>query len=133
MPLRYLRLRPNGDKLLLRSGESLILYDTTSDATERQYAAEGVQFDDQPTAYEFAAEGVQRKETTTAAAGNTLTADTGAFTLAGTDTGLTADRSVSVDTGEFTLTGTANDLAVSKKVAAETGSLAVAGDNAELI
>ena len=60
-------------------------------ADQRQFAAEGVQFDDQPTAYEFAAEGVQFNETTVAAA---VSDDVLPQSLSHIETGVIASRAM---------------------------------------
>lgn len=57
-----------------------------------------------------------------AAAGNTLTAALGTFTLTGNSTNFTVSRSLTADTGAFTLTGIAASLAVTRKLSASVGS-----------
>jgi len=73
-----------------------------------------------------------------ASGGNTLTADTGTFTLTGIDAGLTYSgpvgptHTLEADAGSFALTGIAADFALTRLIAADAGTFALTGIDASL-
>lgn len=62
----------------------------------------------------------------------TLTADTGAFALAGVATGLLTARLTSAGVGSFALAGTAADVRASRVIDSEVGAFVLAGTDATL-
>jgi hypothetical protein len=65
--------------------------------------------------------------------GNTLTAETGTFTLTGIAATLQASRNLTADTGTFALTGIDADLVSVKTLIADSGEFALTGIAADLI
>ena len=68
----------------------------------------------------------------TESGGNTLTADSGTFTLTGTAAGLAAQRQLASDSGTFTLTGTAAALQAQRQLAGDSGTFTLTGTAAGL-
>ncbi len=63
----------------------------------------------------------------------TLTADTGTFALAGSATGVTAQRKITAATGTFTEAGSATGLKAQRKIVASTGAFVEAGSATGLL
>lgn len=61
-----------------------------------------------------------------------VTADVGAFAIAGQDAALKVERKLAADTGAFTVAGQAAGLTVARKIVAEVGTFLIAGQDAVL-
>jgi hypothetical protein len=73
-------------------------------------------------------------EIVAAAGGNyTLSADSGTFTIAGSATGLKADRKLAAAAGSFAVTGAAAGLRAGRMLVADTGAFAVSGNAAGIV